>query len=202
MPTIMLAVNLSARQFHDNKLPQLVSDLAKATGVGLGENNLELEITETLLMKDVVATREMLLRLHDMGIKIAIDDFGTGYSALSYLIKFPLNYLKIDKSFVDRIHVSNDAKAIVEAIVSLSNALRLTVIGEGVETKEQLNVLISLGCRQFQGYLFAKPMPEEDFVQIMLEDSGVSIVSSMLDDNLFGDTVLKSNHHNSSQTKH
>ena len=188
LPPIMLAVNLSARQFHEKRLPNTFQKLAKDNKIDLQKKRLEVEITESLLMEDVVSARAILLNLHEMGIKIAIDDFGTGYSALSYLIKFPLNYLKIDKSFVDRVHVSDDAKAIVEAIISLSYSLRLGVIAEGVESREQLIALQSLGCKQFQGFLFAKPLPEKIFVEKMSKDRVDSIANIDPEDRLLNNT--------------
>ena len=184
LPDIKLAVNLSARQFHEIELPQKIEEIASNAKLDLAEQRLELEITESLLMEDITATRAMLNRLHTMGLKIAIDDFGTGYSALSYLITFPLDHLKIDKSFVDRIHTSDNAKAIVEAIISLSYSLRLNVIAEGVETRDQLVALQSLGCKQFQGFLFAKPMPERGFVDLMSRQAGAEIVEMAPEDRL------------------
>jgi diguanylate cyclase (GGDEF)-like protein len=184
LPMIRLAVNLSACQFHEKQLPDKIQQIADTAKLNLAEQRLELEITESLLMEDAASTRAMLQRLHEMGLKIAIDDFGTGYSALSYLITFPLDHLKIDKSFVDRIHVSDDAKAIVEAIISLSYSLHLNVIAEGVETREQLTALQSLGCKQFQGYLFARPMPEEEFISLMSNNCGASIATMAPEDRL------------------
>lgn len=187
LPLIRLAVNLSARQFHDRQLPDRIQQIADNVKLDLMQQRLELEITESLLMEDITSTRAMLQRLHEMGFKIAIDDFGTGYSALNYLITFPLDHLKIDKSFVDKIHTNDDAKAIVEAIVSLSYSLHLNVIAEGVETREQLIALQSLGCKQFQGYLFAKPMPEQQFVSLMSDRGGASIVEMAPEDRLLRD---------------
>lgn len=184
LPVIRLAVNLSARQFHEKQLPEKIQQIADNVKLNLTEQRLELEITESLLMDDISSTRSMLQRLHEMGLKIAIDDFGTGYSALSYLITFPLDHLKIDKSFVDKIQDSDDAKAIVEAIISLSYSLHLNVIAEGVETREQLIALQSLGCKQFQGYLFARPMPEEEFIDLMSVDEGRAIATLTPEDRL------------------
>jgi EAL domain-containing protein (putative c-di-GMP-specific phosphodiesterase class I) len=120
--------------------------------------------------------------LHEMGIAIAIDDFGTGYSSLSYLIQFPLDYLKIDKSFVDNLEKSNDAKAIVEALVSLSYSLRLKAIAEGVENVNQLTILQALGCKQYQGYLFSQPIPEAEFLAIMANASGAALIKAAYHD--------------------
>lgn len=185
---VKLAVNLSPRQFREKKLPDLIQDIAGRAGLDLNDHALEVEITERLLMDDVSIAHSVLKRLHKMGIMIAIDDFGTGYSALSYLIQFPLNYLKIDKSFVDRIDKNDDAKAIVEAIISLSYSLKLRVIAEGVENRRQLSALQALGCKQFQGYLFARPMPEEEFIGLVKRDRGVSIVVQKPEDRLLVDS--------------
>ncbi|HEX7026719.1 MAG TPA: EAL domain-containing protein [Gammaproteobacteria bacterium] len=184
---LKLAINLSPRQFREKELPDIIQDIADRTGLDLNNHELEVEITERLLMDDVSIAHRMLKRLHDMGIMIAIDDFGTGYSALSYLIQFPLNYLKIDKSFVDRVDKNDDAKAIVEAIISLSYSLKLRVIAEGVENSRQLSALQALGCKQFQGYLFARPMPEKEFVELVQRDRGVSIVVQQPEDRLLVD---------------
>ncbi len=174
--SLQLALNLSAKQFHEKNLPGVIKSISKNAGLDLYKDCLELEITESLLMDDAMAARDIMQRLSDMGIKMAIDDFGTGYSSLSYLIKFPLNYLKIDKSFVDEVSFSDDAKAIVEAIVSLSYGLKLKVISEGVENKQQLDALRALGCKQFQGYLFSKPVAEEEFVKILDKDGGKGLL--------------------------
>lgn len=185
---LKLAINLSPRQFREKALPEIIRDIADKVGLDLNNHELEVEITERLLMDDVSIAHRMLKRLHKMGIMIAIDDFGTGYSALSYLIQFPLNYLKIDKSFVDRIDKNDDAKAIVEAIISLSYSLKLRVIAEGVENSRQLSALQALGCKQFQGYLFARPMPEKEFIELVQRDRGVSIVAQQPEDRLLMDS--------------
>ncbi|GIX21763.1 MAG: hypothetical protein KatS3mg121_0546 [Gammaproteobacteria bacterium] len=177
LPPLQLAVNLSARQFRNKRLPRRIAELAEQAGLDPAGGRLEVEITEGVLMEDVNVTRNLLGRLHEMGVRVAIDDFGTGYSALSYLLTFPLDYLKIDKSFVDRVVDSDDAKAIVEAIVSLSYSLKLVTIAEGVETRAQLEALQALGCKQFQGYLFAKPLPETDFVAAVGAGGGAALAT-------------------------
>ena len=124
---------------------------------------LQLELTESILMKDVDATIETLSYLKDTGITLAIDDFGTGYSSLSYLKRFPLDELKIDQSFVKDLEASNDDAAICAAIIAMAHQLSLTVIAEGVETEKQVEFLRSNECDQVQGYLFGKPVPALDF---------------------------------------
>ena len=186
---IKLAINLSAKQFRDLSLPENLTEIANREGLDLSKHHLEVEITESLMMENVERAIEMLRRLHGMGLLIAVDDFGTGYSSLSYLIQFPLHYLKIDKSFVDNIHRSNDAKAVVEAIISLSYSLNLNVIAEGVETRAQLSALQALGCKQFQGYLFAKPMTEDKLVELLKKDGGASVATLPPEDRALEDTI-------------
>ena len=152
-----IAVNLSARQFHDSKLVATVTRILEESG--MEPRYLTLEITETMVMGNVDATIETLRVLHAVGLRIAIDDFGTGYSSLSYLKRLPVSVLKIDRSFV--CDITKDARdgAIVTAIVGLAHSLHLTVIAEGVETEAQSLLLRNQGCDQYQGYYFSKPLP-------------------------------------------
>jgi diguanylate cyclase (GGDEF)-like protein len=150
MPHLRMAVNLSAKQFYPKTL---VAGVRKALqDSGLEARFLELELTETAVMQDVEASAAILHELSELGVRIAIDDFGTGYSSLSYLRRFPLNKLKIDRSFVGHLVGSQVDAAIVRAIVSLAHSLELGVIAEGVETAEQLDFLSGIGCDQYQGY--------------------------------------------------
>jgi diguanylate cyclase (GGDEF)-like protein/PAS domain S-box-containing protein len=160
LPKLTVAVNLSAMQFHQKNLTDMIAEALKETG--LHSDWLELEITESGIMKhgNAIST---LNELRDMGIKLSIDDFGTGYSSLSHLKKFPLNKLKIDKSFVDDITTDHDDAAIASAIISMAKSLHLKVIAEGVENKEQLAFLQSQGCYEIQGYFFSRPLPAKDF---------------------------------------
>ncbi len=152
---LRLTVNLSARQFES---PDLVDGIAKTlSATGFPASHLELEITESLLMRDIERTRAILEELKFHGIRIAIDDFGIGYSSLAYLTKFPLDCLKIDQSFVRDIETDADDRAVAEAIIGLGHNLRLDVVAEGVETEPQLSLL--QGCDGFQGYLIARPQP-------------------------------------------
>jgi len=157
-----MAINLSPAQFKDEKLVKKIEACIKQSTLDV--EMLEFEITESILMDNIQATSEGLLTLKKLGVSLAIDDFGTGYSSLSYLKSFDIDTLKIDKSFVDDIHVDSDNAEIVSAVMSLSHNLGLTVVSEGVETKEQLEVLKGLGCDIYQGYLFSKPLPPEDFL--------------------------------------
>jgi len=165
LPFNRMAVNLSARQFAQPGLVEVVAAIVEQTG--LSSRILELEITESMLMRDQSVATEVLDRLKQMGIVLAVDDFGTGYSSLSYLKQFPLDYLKIDRSFVrDLIEDPDDAR-IVEAIIVLAHSLNLGVIGEGVETPEQVAFLKARHCDEMQGYYFSKPASADD-VEAML----------------------------------
>ena len=123
---------------------------------------LQLELTEGVLMRDVKQTRDALQALKQTGISLAVDDFGTGYSSLAYLRQFPLDALKIDRSFVDDLP-KEDAAAICHAIISMAQSLNLTVIAEGVENREQLDYLTRHACDEIQGYFFSKPLPAAEF---------------------------------------
>jgi diguanylate cyclase (GGDEF)-like protein len=151
-----VAVNLSPRQFRDPNLIAKVAEILERTG--LPANHLELEITESLAMKEVDAVVAKLKELKQLGLLMAIDDFGTGYSSLSYLRRFPIDRLKIDQSFTREVASSSDGAAIARAIIQLGHALDLRVIAEGVETQSQLQFLRENECDEIQGYLFSRPV--------------------------------------------
>ncbi|HEX7249869.1 MAG TPA: EAL domain-containing protein [Burkholderiales bacterium] len=153
---IPVSVNLSARQFNDPKLVQLVARALKETG--LPASLLTLEITESTAMQQTDVTLGTLRRLKELGVSIAIDDFGTGYSSFSYLKLFPVNSLKIDRSFISEVERDGDNRAIVAAIIALAQVLGLKVVAEGVETEAQKQFLRGFGCEQVQGYLTGKPV--------------------------------------------
>jgi diguanylate cyclase (GGDEF)-like protein len=152
---LAVAVNFSATQFKQPGLHNTIRQILDASG--LAPQHLEVEITESLAMQDAEATVTTLRGLKDMGVKISIDDFGTGYSSLGYLRRFPIDILKIDKSFVSDVDRDCDSAAIVRTIVGLARSLKLTVLAEGVETRDQLDFLAAEGCDRMQGYFFAKP---------------------------------------------
>ena len=150
-------VNLSARQIDDPFIVSTVEAILVRTG--LPAELLTLEITESALMRDASSAMAVLRALKDLGVMLAIDDFGTGYSSLSYLRRFPLDILKVDRSFVEELGMSAESEQIVLAVINLAHALGLSVVAEGVETVDQLEVLASFDCDLAQGYLFSKPLP-------------------------------------------
>lgn len=166
-----LAVNFSARQFQQSTFISSVEEILKDTN--LDPTWLELEITESSIMKDPEQAIEKLLELKMMGIKVAIDDFGTGYSSLNYLKRFPIDTLKIDRSFVSDLCKDPHDTAIVRAIITLGHALDLTVVAEGVETREQLESLAELDCDVLQGFLFSKALSSADFEGLLIEQQQV-----------------------------
>ncbi|OQY16149.1 MAG: hypothetical protein B6I36_10865, partial [Desulfobacteraceae bacterium 4572_35.1] len=164
-PPLTLAVNLSVVQFYQDDIVQNIADILVETG--FPTKMLELEVTESLLMHKEQQTIARLQELHQLGIALAMDDFGTGYSSLAYLKYFPLNVLKIDKSFVDDLpHGSADCK-MVSAIVQMGQGLGLKLLAEGVENQEQLDYLQTIGCDSYQGYHCSKPLPAAEFMALL-----------------------------------
>jgi EAL domain-containing protein (putative c-di-GMP-specific phosphodiesterase class I) len=155
-----VAVNLPARLFERTDLVERIQEAARMNGLPHGA--IELEITETGLMKNLQEVIPALHRLNEAGVAISIDDFGTGYSSLAYLTSLPIREVKIDRSFVRDLGHTDQSSAVVAAIIALARSLGLRVIAEGVETVMQMNVLLGLGCDLMQGYLFARPMPAEE----------------------------------------
>jgi EAL domain-containing protein (putative c-di-GMP-specific phosphodiesterase class I) len=165
LPRLRVAVNLSARQFGAPGLVESIEQVLADTA--LAPDCLEIELTESLFMSDVTPAVDLLHRMKALGVNLSIDDFGTGYSSLSYLSRFPIDVLKIDRSFVaDITDDANDA-AIVTSIIALAHNLKLSVIAEGVETAAQLDYLRTHGCDEMQGYYFSKPLPADEFEQLL-----------------------------------
>jgi diguanylate cyclase (GGDEF)-like protein len=164
-PEIAVSVNLSPAHFRTGDVPKIIAEVLAQTG--LPAARLELEITEGVLLEDTDKARSQLEQLKSLGVTLAMDDFGTGYSSLGYLQTFPFDRLKIDRAFVARLEQTGDARAIVQAIIGLGRALGLAVTAEGVETAEQLKVLQADGCGEVQGFLLARPMPEEALAELM-----------------------------------
>ena len=166
---LQIGVNVSARQFRDPALPELVEKILTETGLAPG--CLEIEITESTFIGDIDKTIETLTDLKIRGVQIALDDFGTGYSSLSYLNKFPIDRLKIDRSFVADISDNKDDRLLVGLIVEMGRKLGLNVIAEGVEDDIQKHLLIGMGCHVMQGFLFARPLAFDDFCDLVKEQS-------------------------------
>jgi predicted signal transduction protein with EAL and GGDEF domain len=160
-----VAVNISAAQFKGNHLAEMVIS-ALAAG-GLPPTQLELEITESVLLEETEATLKTLHQLRGFGVRVSLDDFGTGYSSLSYLRSFPFDKIKIDRSFVGEVTASANGAAIVRAIAGLGASLGMEITAEGVETQEQLDLVRREGCTEVQGYYFSPPRPAEALVALM-----------------------------------
>ncbi|MHB8841133.1 MAG: putative bifunctional diguanylate cyclase/phosphodiesterase, partial [Candidatus Aquicultor sp.] len=165
LPEVRISVNLSARQFQQQNLVEMVNQTLEATG--LAPEYLEFEITESVVMKDADAAIAILHEMKKRGIKVAIDDFGTGYSSLGYLKRFPIDKLKIDKLFVHTVTTDPSDEAIAEAIIAMAKSLNLRVVAEGVETVEQLELLHSLRCDEMQGYLYSRPLPAKEATKLL-----------------------------------
>jgi EAL domain-containing protein (putative c-di-GMP-specific phosphodiesterase class I) len=165
LPDLRLVVNVSPNQFLYGDFCETVEEILAETG--FPAHCLELEITETALMKREIQAIAILTRLHLLGIHLAIDDFGTGYSSLAYLKQFPVDVLKIDKSFIDPIPASPGGIEISATIIAMAKTLRMKVLAEGVETSSQLAFLKDQGCDLYQGYLTSSPLTVEAFEQFL-----------------------------------
>jgi EAL domain-containing protein (putative c-di-GMP-specific phosphodiesterase class I) len=166
-----VAVNISGCQFKQGNLATLVSQVLAETG--LEPANLELELTESILMDNAESAVNMLKELKTLGVNLAIDDFGTGYSSLTYLKHFPIDRLKIDQLFIRNITTDANDASISEAIIAMAHSLKMEVIAEGVETKEQMEFLAGRDCFDMQGYYFCRPVPAEKISQ-MLENGMIT----------------------------
>jgi EAL domain-containing protein (putative c-di-GMP-specific phosphodiesterase class I) len=165
LPPAAVAVNVSAMEFRAENFLQNVSRVLDDTG--FDPNLLELELTESVLMKRPDAAAHILHTLRQSGVRVAVDDFGTGYSSVSYLRKFPVDALKIDQSFVRQISTAGDDRSIVTAVIALARSLKLKVVAEAVETSEELGFLQSHRCEEAQGYYFSRPVPPEQFATLL-----------------------------------
>lgn len=167
---LTMTVNVSGKQLQD---PNFVNEVAEALARSkAAPQNLILEITESVMMQNSEGTLQRLRELKSLGVRLAIDDFGTGYSSLSYLQQFPVDILKIDRSFVEKVNEGLSESAVARTIISLSKTLQLSTVAEGIENTAQMNKLIKLGCEFAQGYYFAKPLSEEQVEDLFLEKSG------------------------------
>ncbi|HEY3809699.1 MAG TPA: EAL domain-containing protein [Steroidobacteraceae bacterium] len=169
LPRLRVAVNISALQF---RRLDLVDTVARALAdAGIEARYLEIELTETAVMTDPEESVGILERLSRMGVIVSVDDFGTGYSSMSYLRRFPIDKLKIDRSFITNVMTSADDASIVQAIISLAHGLRLKVVAEGIESAEQVQFLRSLGCDQYQGFYFSRPVDAADFEKMLRQSA-------------------------------
>jgi EAL domain-containing protein (putative c-di-GMP-specific phosphodiesterase class I) len=160
-----ISVNLSPRQFQESGLLTQVAAALEASG--LPAELLMFEITESMVMEDLCGAREVMKRLSRLGVRLAIDDFGTGHSSLAYLRQFPVHEVKIDRTFVQGVAENSVDLAIVRAVIDLANAMRISAVAEGVETKDQLNGLRVLGCQVGQGFYFSHPLRAEEFDELL-----------------------------------
>jgi EAL domain-containing protein (putative c-di-GMP-specific phosphodiesterase class I) len=162
---VTMSVNLSARQFRQNNLLRQIINNLQTTN--MDNCLLELELTESVIMSNPEEIAQKLKQLQNIGVHISIDDFGTGYSSLSYLTRFPVNRIKIDRSFIASFLNDNVSRAIVQAIISLGHGLHMRVVAEGVETEEQLTLLQRLNCSEVQGYYFSQALPASDMLELL-----------------------------------
>jgi EAL domain-containing protein (putative c-di-GMP-specific phosphodiesterase class I) len=169
LPPLSVAVNMTARQFSDEYLLQDLRSILKDTG--MNPHLLEIELSESLLIHDVEMTLRILTGIKSLGVRIAVDDFGTGYSSLATLQRFPLDTVKIDRSFIAELVGPSEGSALADAIIAMGRSLSLTVVAQGVETKEQAEFLRAHACDELQGFYFNRPLPAYQFAQLMRAQS-------------------------------
>jgi EAL domain-containing protein (putative c-di-GMP-specific phosphodiesterase class I) len=162
---LYVAVNLSTRQFREKNLSETIERILDETG--LSPNYLKLEVTESGIMEDPEAAIAKMNRLRSKGIRFSIDDFGTGYSSLSYMKRFPIDTLKIDRSFIAESATNRDDREIIKTIISMARNLSIETVAEGVENKDQQDFLSRQGCRMMQGYYFGRPMPARELEDVL-----------------------------------
>gem|GEM_PF-466126 len=172
-----VSVNVSPQQFRSGTLLEAVESALKISGIS--NKQLELEITESLLLQDSDQPLAVMKTLDDQGINLSLDDFGTGYSSLSYLKRFPLKVLKIDRSFIHDLEENRNSRALVEAIIAMGHSLKLEIVAEGVETEEQLSFLRSRNIKMIQGYFFSPPVPAEEFRALLQDESMIVRLSGL-----------------------
>jgi EAL domain-containing protein (putative c-di-GMP-specific phosphodiesterase class I) len=165
LPHLCVAVNLSAKQLQKSDFVERIAGILRETG--LDPHHLEVEITESVAMRNLGQTIPNMILLAEMGVGISIDNFGTGYSSLNYLKKLPIHKLKIDKLFIQDLATDPDNRAIISAATAMAQNMKLKVIAVGVETEEQLEFLKSTGCQEMQGFLFSRPLPAEEFRKLI-----------------------------------
>ncbi|MDI9641817.1 EAL domain-containing protein [Geitlerinema splendidum] len=174
LPPLRMAVNLSARQLAQPNLVERITSILEETQIQ--PQDLELEVTESLMMDNVQQSILKLQQFREMGIKLALDDFGTGYSSLNYLKSFPIDTLKIDRSFIRDVVSNAHNAAVTNAIITLAKSLRLNITAEGVETAEQCEYIKAQGCHEIQGYYFSPPLPNEAMTELLAKQTVTSVV--------------------------
>ena len=179
---LKMAVNISGKQLKQPGFLEMIEEIIKETEIT--PESLELEFTESVIMEKADKTINTLMSLKNMGVHLSIDDFGTGYSSLSYLKHFPIDRIKIDRSFITDINHSNDDAAIVEAIISMAHSLNLKVIAEGVENISQMDFLVARGCDEMQGFYLGEPMTEDQLIQVLEDSYSRNHVRHFADDRL------------------
>jgi diguanylate cyclase (GGDEF)-like protein/PAS domain S-box-containing protein len=172
-PPLRISVNISGRQFRQKDLGDTVSRIVHETG--MDPQHIELELTESIIMKNEEETIKTLYALKDLGLNLSIDDFGTGYSSLSYLKRFPIDSLKIDRSFIRDLTTNADDAAITRAIIAMAHSLKLRVVAEGVEEEKQIEFLREEGCDEMQGFFFSPPVPAEAFIGLIQEGKHLQV---------------------------
>jgi EAL domain-containing protein (putative c-di-GMP-specific phosphodiesterase class I) len=165
LPPVRMSVNLSMRQLNDESLVREIESVLEETG--LDPELLELEVTESSIMHNAARAVQVLTAIKALGVKLAIDDFGTGYSSLAHLKRFPIDTLKVDRSFIREVPNDEEDKAIAEAIIAMGKTLSLTVVAEGVETPQQQQFLSERLCDEMQGYYFSTPVAAQDFAELL-----------------------------------
>jgi EAL domain-containing protein (putative c-di-GMP-specific phosphodiesterase class I) len=165
LPAVSMSVNLSMRQLNDESLVREIKSVLEETG--MDPSLLELEVTESAIMHNATRAVEVLTAIKDLGVRLAIDDFGTGYSSLAHLKRFPIDTLKVDRSFIREVPNDAEDKAIAEAIIAMGKTLSLTVVAEGVETPQQQAFLSERLCDEMQGYYFSTPVAAQDFAELL-----------------------------------
>src|ERR687891_200246 len=175
---LTMSVNVSVKQLHQKDLVGAINQALSDSG--LDPSLLMLEITESVLMIDTDATIAKLHELKELGVRLAVDDFGTGYSSLSYLSRFPVDVLKIDRSFVSQVHANGQGSALAAAIVSLGETLKLQTVAEGIERPDQLKRFVELGCMMGQGFLVAKPMDIDGTLEFLRPSIGGEVSSEII----------------------
>uniref|UniRef100_A0ACD5H2N1 Bifunctional diguanylate cyclase/phosphodiesterase n=1 Tax=Desertifilum tharense IPPAS B-1220 TaxID=1781255 RepID=A0ACD5H2N1_9CYAN len=173
LPPLRMAVNLSARQLAQPNLVERITSILEETQIQ--PQDLELEVTESLMMDNVQQSILKLQQFREMGIKLALDDFGTGYSSLNYLRSFPIDTLKIDRSFIRDVVSNAHNAAVTNAIITLAKSLRLNITAEGVETAEQCEYIKAQGCHEIQGYYFSPPLPKEAMTELLAKQTVTSV---------------------------